>query len=40
MSLTSPDPILTAFKLSWELQRLSIKEDEFKDIYLQLSEQW
>ncbi len=39
MSLTSADPILTAFKLSWELQKLSIRENEFKDIYVQLSAQ-
>lgn len=35
----SSDPILSAFRLSWELQKLSILEDEFKDTYLQLSEQ-
>uniref|UniRef100_A0A915J1H8 Transient receptor ion channel domain-containing protein n=1 Tax=Romanomermis culicivorax TaxID=13658 RepID=A0A915J1H8_ROMCU len=39
ISLTSNDPILTAFRLSWELQRLSRSECEFKDIYLHLSEQ-
>ncbi len=33
ISLTSSDPILTAFKLSWELMRLAIRENEFKDIY-------
>ncbi|XP_023225280.1 transient-receptor-potential-like protein [Centruroides sculpturatus] len=39
MSLTSEDPILTAFKLSWELEHLAHKENEFKDIYLELSNQ-
>lgn len=39
MSLTSPDPILSAFKLSWELEKLASLEHEFKDTYLQLSEQ-
>lgn len=39
MSLTSPDPILSAFKLSWDLQRLAFEEHEFKETYLQLSEQ-
>ncbi|KAI1721291.1 transient receptor ion channel II domain-containing protein [Ditylenchus destructor] len=39
MSLTSSDPILCAFRLSWELQKLSVLEDEFKDTYVQLSEQ-
>lgn len=39
ISLTSPDPILSAFKLSWELERLAQVENEFKDIYLELSEQ-
>ena len=39
ISLTSADPVLTAFKLSWELEKLSIKENEFKDVYVQLSRQ-
>lgn len=39
ISLTSEDPILTAFKLSWELERLAMMENEFKEIYLELSEQ-
>lgn len=39
MSLTSPDPILSAFKLSWELQHLAVVEHEFKETYLQLAEQ-
>ena len=39
ISLTSPDPILTAFRLSWELERLALRENEFKDTYLALSNQ-
>ncbi|KAG8234933.1 hypothetical protein J437_LFUL013481 [Ladona fulva] len=39
ISLTSRDPILAAFKLSWELERLALVENEFKDTYLELSEQ-
>ncbi|KAK8754744.1 hypothetical protein V5799_002566, partial [Amblyomma americanum] len=39
ISLTSEDPILTAFKLSWELGRLAQRENEFKEIYLELSNQ-
>lgn len=39
ISLTSTDPILTAFKLSWELQKLALTENEFKDTYIQLSDQ-
>ena len=39
ISLTSPDPVLTAFRLSWELDRLAMKENEFKDLYAGLSEQ-
>ncbi|ULU00598.1 hypothetical protein L5515_004070 [Caenorhabditis briggsae] len=39
MSLTSSDPINEAFKLSWALQRLAFEEHEFKETYLQLSEQ-
>ncbi|VDN52407.1 unnamed protein product [Dracunculus medinensis] len=39
MSLTSSDPILSAFKLSWELQKLSKIEHEFGERYIQLSEQ-
>ncbi|XP_033631604.1 transient-receptor-potential-like protein [Asterias rubens] len=38
-SLTTSDPILAAFKLSWELQHLAMRENEFKDIYMQLNEQ-
>ncbi|XP_033117300.1 transient-receptor-potential-like protein, partial [Anneissia japonica] len=39
MALTSNDPILTAFRLSWELQHMAMRENEFKDIYLTLLEQ-
>jgi len=39
ISLTSSDPILTAFRLSWELKKLSLRETEFKDTYLELSDQ-
>ncbi|KAF8791422.1 Transient-receptor-potential-like protein like [Argiope bruennichi] len=39
ISLTSEDPILTAFKLSWELEHLAHRENEFKEIYLVLSNQ-
>lgn len=39
ISLTSNDPILTSFKLSWELQKLSSRECEFKEVYWHLSEQ-
>ena len=30
IALSSKDPILTAFELSWELRRLSFAEHEFK----------
>ena len=33
ISLSSKDPILTAFELSWELRRLSFMEHEFKSEY-------
>jgi hypothetical protein len=39
ISLTSPDPILTAFRLSWDLEHLARQENEFADIYGELSEQ-
>ncbi|KAJ8028176.1 Transient-receptor-potential-like protein [Holothuria leucospilota] len=39
ISLTNSDPILAAFKLSWELHMLSIKENEFKDIFTTLEAQ-
>ena len=34
IALSSKDPILTAFELSWELRRLSFAEHEFKTEYL------
>ncbi|XP_035682590.1 short transient receptor potential channel 4-like [Branchiostoma floridae] len=37
--LSSDDPILTAFQLSWELRGLSTLENEFKSEYEQLSKQ-
>ena len=39
ISLSSKDPILTAFQLSWELKRLSRIENEFKLDYEKLSQQ-
>ncbi|XP_059140364.1 transient-receptor-potential-like protein [Physella acuta] len=39
ISLTSADPVLTAFQLSWELDHLALRENEFKDTYLQLGQQ-
>lgn len=39
ISLTSSDPILTSFKLSWELDKLALRENEFKDMYLDLTKQ-
>ncbi|GMT18098.1 hypothetical protein PFISCL1PPCAC_9395, partial [Pristionchus fissidentatus] len=39
ISLTSNDPVRTAFELSWDLEQLSRIEHEFKDIYAELSEQ-
>lgn len=33
IALSSKDPILTAFQLSWELRRLSFLEHEFKCEY-------
>ena len=39
ISLTSSDPVLTAFKLSWELDHLALQENEFRDFYAELSEQ-
>ena len=39
ISLTSPDPVLTAFRLSWELEHLARRENEFADIYAELSGQ-
>lgn len=34
MALSSADPILTAFKLSWELRRLARIEKEFTNEYM------
>ncbi|XP_044729543.1 transient receptor potential-gamma protein [Chrysoperla carnea] len=39
ISLSSKDPILTAFELSWELRRLSFLEHEFKCEYQELRKQ-
>nr|AGJ70290.1 transient receptor potential channel C [Terebratalia transversa] len=39
ISLSSKDPILTAFELSWELKRLSHMENEFKVEYEDLAKQ-
>uniref|UniRef100_A0A8B9H3Q6 Transient receptor potential cation channel, subfamily C, member 4a n=1 Tax=Astyanax mexicanus TaxID=7994 RepID=A0A8B9H3Q6_ASTMX len=39
IALSSEDPFLTAFRLSWELQELSKVENEFKYEYEELSQQ-
>ncbi|CAM1302717.1 TRPC1 (predicted) [Pycnogonum litorale] len=39
ISLSSKDPIMTAFELSWELRRLSVMEQEFKLVYQELRKQ-
>ncbi|XP_077448176.1 short transient receptor potential channel 4-like isoform X2 [Stigmatopora argus] len=39
IALSSEDPFLTAFRLSWELQELSKVENEFKSEYEELSQQ-
>ncbi|KAJ7997484.1 hypothetical protein DPEC_G00229500 [Dallia pectoralis] len=39
IALSSEDPFLTAFRLSWELEELSKVENEFKSEYEELSEQ-
>ncbi|RWS07648.1 transient receptor potential-gamma protein-like protein [Dinothrombium tinctorium] len=39
IALSSKDPILTAFELSWELRRLSFLEPEFKVDYIELRKQ-
>ncbi|XP_048512016.1 transient receptor potential-gamma protein isoform X5 [Athalia rosae] len=39
IALSSKDPILTAFELSWELRRLSFLEHEFKVEYQELRRQ-
>ena len=31
--------MLTAFQLSWELEHLALRENEFKDSYMELSNQ-
>ncbi|ODM97381.1 Transient-receptor-potential-like protein [Orchesella cincta] len=36
IALTSTDPLLTAFELSWELKQLSFSEKEFRGEYLEL----
>nr|CDS16663.1 transient receptor potential gamma protein [Echinococcus granulosus] len=38
IALSSTDPILTAFELSWETRRLGRLENEFKDDYEKLSQ--
>uniref|UniRef100_A0A667Y820 Transient receptor potential cation channel subfamily C member 4 n=1 Tax=Myripristis murdjan TaxID=586833 RepID=A0A667Y820_9TELE len=38
IALSSEDPFLTAFRLSWELQELSTVENEFKSEYEELSQ--
>ncbi|XP_034937713.1 transient receptor potential protein [Chelonus insularis] len=39
IALSSRDPLLTAFELSWELRRLSRMEQEFRSDYNELKEQ-
>uniref|UniRef100_A0A2S2PPL4 Transient-receptor-potential-like protein n=1 Tax=Schizaphis graminum TaxID=13262 RepID=A0A2S2PPL4_SCHGA len=39
IALSSADPILTAFQLSWELRRLARIEKEFKNEYMELRQQ-
>ncbi|KAK8395889.1 hypothetical protein O3P69_005780 [Scylla paramamosain] len=39
IALSSKDPILTAFELSWELRRLSFMEHEFRSEYQELRKQ-
>ncbi|XP_031728507.1 short transient receptor potential channel 4a [Anarrhichthys ocellatus] len=39
IALSSEDPFLTAFRLSWELEELSKVENEFKSEYEELSQQ-
>ncbi|CAG9761861.1 unnamed protein product [Ceutorhynchus assimilis] len=39
IALSSKDPILTAFELSWELRRLSFMEHEFRGEYQELRKQ-
>ncbi|CAG9859793.1 unnamed protein product [Phyllotreta striolata] len=39
ISLSSNDPLLTAFELSWDLRRLSRMETEFKQDYIEMRNQ-
>lgn len=39
IALSSNDPILTAFQLSWELRNLALTEQECKTEYLELRRQ-
>ncbi|MED6280255.1 Short transient receptor putative channel 5, partial [Characodon lateralis] len=39
IALSSEDPILTAFRLGWELKELSKVENEFRQEYEELSQQ-
>ncbi|CAK9823717.1 Transient-receptor-potential-like protein [Anthophora retusa] len=39
IALSSPDPLLTAFQLSWELRELTIAEPESRAAYLKLRRQ-
>ncbi|KOC68495.1 Transient-receptor-potential-like protein [Habropoda laboriosa] len=39
IALSSPDPLLTSFQLSWELQELTIAEPESRAAYLKLRRQ-
>ncbi|XP_033631694.1 short transient receptor potential channel 4-like [Asterias rubens] len=39
IALSSDDPLLTAFELSWELRKLSYRENEFKTDYDKLVQQ-
>ncbi|XP_012217873.1 transient receptor potential protein isoform X2 [Linepithema humile] len=39
IALSSRDPLLTAFELSWELRRLSRMEQEFRALYNEMREQ-
>ncbi|XP_072170779.1 short transient receptor potential channel 4-like [Diadema setosum] len=38
IALSSDDPVLTAFELSWELRKLSHRENEFKEEYEKLAD--
>lgn len=39
ISLSSPDPLMTAFQLSWELKELALAEPESRKEYLELRRQ-